>query len=297
FALISDIFSHASIAMADLTLTFFYTISTIFLFYYFTTKKRYYLLYSSIFMGFMAWSKEEGFGLLFVNTAVFVIYNIFLHVKKIINYKKNRLNKEQIIHISGNESVINVLAFFTIGFLIYLPWLITCFINNFTTSYLTNIRQIFDLKTTFTNLIDISYYFFVIHPVGIVFWIIFFLFIIFNIRFVLKENNFFLLTLSLFHFFLYLLIYLVTPYDLSWHLRFSADRLLMHLTPICTFLIGILLSNNKNNLIVIQKEKNKGLYILGYLILIGIILFIIIDIFFFELISDALNMFPLLILT
>ena len=106
-ATISEFFFLSTQIMGDLIMTFYYTLSTIFLSYYFISRKNYYLLYASIFAGFMALSKNEGLGLFIVNGLVFLIFNVFYLIKKQKKFK-------DFIH----ELLILVVP----GIIIYLPW-------------------------------------------------------------------------------------------------------------------------------------------------------------------------------
>ena len=89
------------------------------------------------------------------------------------------------------------------------------------------------------------------------------------------------------HFLVYIVIYLITPFPLEWQLFFSLNRELLHLTPICGFVIGILLVNNKN--LLLDFEENISLSKLVYLLTAIVVFFIIIDILFYEFISNMIN--------
>lgn len=246
-----EVFINATIAYADLTMTFFYSISTILLFYYIITKKRYYLLYSSIFLGLMAWSKHEGFALLVVNVFTFIIYNIVLLFKK---------------QIAIRNSLQNILVFFNIGFIIYLPWLIFTVFNNL--SYKNyDILTLFDIQHIFSDLLLILK--FLIIPQNfynasfLLFWAIFYFILLVNINKEFKEEIFILLLFCFFHFLLYIVFYIIYPsgIDLEWQLSVSLNRELLHLTPTCGFTLGILLSRNKKNLLDIRENSIKKIIV------------------------------------
>lgn len=261
-----SLYYFAYIAYADLPLTFFYAISTIFLFYYFSTEKQYYLLYSSIFMGLSAWVKNEGLGLLIINVLILVIYHIFLLIKKRINFK---------IFLKRS------LLFFIIGYSIYLPWQLFCIFNNFTSIYTSNIFDIFNIQTTISDIIIILEFFVNMllnfKDWGImffIFWFVSLIILILNIKTLFKEKIFFLVLLWVSHFLLYIFVYITTPYNLIWQLNGSIDRLLLHLTPTCCFLIGILLAQDDRKLV--DLKNNCFGKVISY-IFISIIFFFLFD--------------------
>lgn len=273
-ALVFDLFFHATIAYADLTFTFFYTVSTIFLFYYLCTKKDYYLLYSSIFMGFMCWSKIEGVGLLFVNFGILIIYHIFLILKKRIDYK---------IFIKRS------LKLFVVGILIFLPWQVFCIFNNLTTSYSAHFLEILDMQHVLLDTIIILNFLINFPLSWLFFWSIFFIVLLFNIKFIFNEKIFFLFLLCFFHFLLYIGIYIITPYDLEWQLQTSFSRELLHLIPICGYFSGILIAKNQKKLIDFREWSYYKIFVYFFLFVNAI--FIIMDILFYDFVSKLIDVF------
>ena len=280
-AMIPDFFLHATIAYADLAMTFFYTISTIFLFLYITKKKNYYLLYSSIFMGLMAWTKNEGLALLIINSFILILFNIYMLFKKEIVLKK---------------SILNLIGYFAIGFLIYLPWLLFSIFKNLARDeYSDNILDILNFNHVLRDL-QIIFKFLII-PQNfylasfLPFWILFFFFFILNIKYILKKNTFFLLLLCVSHFLLYIFIYIITEYDLIYQLNYSLNRELLHLTPISAFLIGILLSSKETYSTTLNARTILKFKMFMYILFIILLFFIIVDILFYEIISNIINQY------
>lgn len=257
-ASVSDIFLHATIAYADLALTFFYTISIILLFYYFKTKKIVFVIYSALFMGFMAWTKMEGLGLLFVNFGLVLIYNTFMLFKREIDFKKY---------------ITSIATIPIIAFMIYLPWFLTCIAYDFSSNYIANFKQIYDIEQSFLDLKIIFNYMSNLSFLFSIFWILFLLILILNIKSITKQEIFFLFLLIIFHFFLYIGIYIISPYNLEWHLKTSFNREILHITPICGFFIGIVLLNKDVNKINFGKKSNY--IIIGSSTLVSILIFII----------------------
>ncbi len=279
-ALLGFMFVLATTAVADLPLTFFYTIASIFLFYYVSTKKKHYLLYSSVFMGFSVWVKPEGFYLFIINASVFVLYQLYFLVIK----KKNL-----------NHAFREFLSFIILGILILLPWRIFYAIEGFENYYTPHLFEVLNYKRVLTRLRvilpRILYRSTSPFRWGLFFWFIFYLILILNIRILFKEDMMVLLLLISLHFLLYIVVYLITPLELKLHIRQSFDRMLLHLTPLCCFLMGILLSNNKK-LLVNFKEDSNYIPILKVIIILFICVAIIFSIFYDE-IYDSLKAFEL----
>ncbi|MFX1274647.1 MAG: hypothetical protein ACFFBP_02775 [Promethearchaeota archaeon] len=263
-ALVYEIYSASHFVGGDLLVAFYYTISTIFLCEYIFSRRKQFLIYSSIFMGFMALSKNEGFGLLIVNVGVLVLYQILFCIKKEIKFK---------------EMIILIILFAGIGLMIYVPWLVLISINNVGSAYLSNILNIFIIQNTINKLIDIIT-FILLQFLWIPFLILFFTVIIINIRTIYYEKLFFLVVLMISHLLLYILVYLITPYDLIWQLGTSIQRELMHLTPFAGFILGVVLIHIKNFDLEYKKENNSYQKIFLYISIIAIIFFVINSIIF-----------------
>jgi hypothetical protein len=234
FTITGNFFFHGIIAYADLGLTFFYTTSTILLFFFIKTGKKSYLLNSAIILGLMAWVKEEGIILMLLNIFILIIYQIVLKREKKIQFK---------------DFFINNLYFF-ISFLIYLPWFLIIIIFNLQSDFIYNFSKFDlnaitkDLKIIFVAVIKelLNY-----GNWGFLMWPTIFLILMMKMKLLFKNPNFLLFIFCILHFFLYILVYLITPLPLEWHLGTSLDRMLLHLTPIFCFLVGILLSENPKN--------------------------------------------------
>ncbi len=265
---------YTIVAYADPVLTFFYTISTVLLYYFITTKKESFLILSSIFTGFMAWSKNEGLGLLVINVSIFILYNLYLLIKKKLVFKK---------------TIAYCMVFFSVGFIIYLPWILMCLINNISNDYTSNIPLLFDTKKTIANFSIIIDKVIKIHYTMFLLWIAFYISLFINIKAIFKAERFFLLILIIFHYLLYIAIYLITPFALEWQIDSSFDREILHLVPISLFFIGILLAENKQFLIDFEKKERMSYKFLVYTFLIINLIFIILDIFYIHLASEIIR--------
>ncbi len=267
YAVIGQVFILAIHVKGDMPLTFFYSISSIFLFYYFHSKKKEFLVYSSVFMGFMAWCKIEGLALLVINISILIIYHFFLLLKK-TTYSKD-IFKLTILYTM-------------ISFIIYIPWFFYISFRGFPAEYITHYPNIFDIQSVFSDLINIFIrgFILILNPYkwGIIFWFVFFSILIFNLNIIKKnQNTLFLLFMCFFHFLVYILIYLITPLNLNLHLIQSFDRMVSHIVPLCCFLIGNLILNNEK--LNINYNENilykKMLYFFSLLIITSMIIIII----------------------
>jgi len=231
-ALLGNLFFHATIAYADLTITFFYTISTILLFCYIYYEKQHFLLYSSIFMGFTAWSKIEGIALFGINVIILIIYQVYKYFRK---------------EIAVSTSLKRLSIYLLITITIYLPWQIFLIVNNIPSEFITELAILFDFETSFSDLSVILDYiltvqFFDFLSWGSIYWLVFYIILILNFRTLLNEKIIFLFLFLVGHFILYIIIYIITPLELEWHLAQSIDRELLHLAPLSGFLIGAIIS-------------------------------------------------------
>ncbi|TXT57290.1 MAG: conserved membrane protein of unknown function [Promethearchaeota archaeon] len=240
-SLVPKIFDLSRTAYGDMPLTFFYTISTILLYCFFKTKKSVYVLLSYILMGFMAWTKNEGLALLVINTFVFLLYNIILGAKKEIPLKSSLKN----------------LGLFFPGYLIYLPWFVFARVHRFKDDYTSNLSELFDLNQVFNDLTEIFFY--ITHSSLTLFivWIAFISIFLLNIRGIFNKESAFLILMIIFHFLVYLAIYIISPFNLTWHLRTSLSRELSHIIPIFGFLDGILIINIEENSDFLFKKDSK----------------------------------------
>ena len=67
-----------------------------------------------------------------------------------------------------------------------------------------------------------------------------------SIRRLLKEDRFMMIAIIL-QFGFYILAYLATPHDIGWHIRWSWERLIAHLTPSLTFVVLVALLSPVDN--------------------------------------------------
>jgi len=231
-------------------------------------------------MGFMAWTKMEGFYIFIVNILILNFYFLFLLVKKRINYK-----------VVLKRSTFT----FLIGFLIYLPWLLFVILNNYQTLYLAQLFDIFDLRSTLLNLTIILTrgFILIVDPFrwGLIFWFFVFFIISLKYKLIFKENTFFLALLVSFHFLIYILVYIITPFDIKTHMIQSYSRTLLHLTPISLFLIGVIFADEKKLIFDFEKDPFFR-YILYIFVILIVISVIIIHLYFKPIFYFVRQIFP-----
>jgi len=85
------------------------------------------------------------------------------------------------------------------------------------------------------------------YPVGKrLFWVGIIAGVALSIRRLLKEDRFMMIAIIL-QFGFYILAYLATPHDIGWHIRWSWERLIAHLTPSLTFVVLVALLSPVDN--------------------------------------------------
>jgi hypothetical protein len=230
-------------------------------------------------MGFMAWTKIEGIYILIVNVIVLLLYQLLSLYKK----------KENIGRISRS-----IIVLFLPGFFIYLPWLIFININNYSPEYIHNVFNILNVQKTISNLYIFIWRssIFIVNPVkwGVIFWFTFYIFIFLNLKFLKKEKNFFLLLLIVAHYLLYVFVYLINPSNPRVHIGNSYERMLLHITPMCCYLIGILILNNKKLLLEFNEDSFHRylLIIFGLGLILSIILILLFHSYFLSFLKEYL---------
>jgi hypothetical protein len=106
-----------------------------------------------------------------------------------------------------------------------------------------------------------------------------------------KEDNFFLFLLVFIHFLVYIYVYIVTPYGAQLHIITSFNRMLLHITPISCFLIGILIFDNNRVISNIEDDSFFNYFIYGFAIFM-VIYIIIINLFHDPIFNFVREVFP-----
>ena len=210
---------------ADIQLAYFFLATTTFLYLYARENNTKFLFLAGLFAGFSAWTKNEG--------GVFVAISLLICILLSIKEKKN------------------LLKFFVFGLL--LPAVVIVLFKSVAPP-----NDLFLDKTkSFQQLFDVSRYQLIFDQIWqkmttFGFWpISFFLALILYTLSVwkpTKSKNPLWIPLSLFLFqsTSYLIIYLITPHDLYWHLATSLDRLMFQVFPILIFWLFTLLPSPRD---------------------------------------------------
>ena len=94
-------------------------------------------------------------------------------------------------------------TFLIVGSITYLPWFLTTLAYSFSNTYTPNINQLFDIERTINDLKIILDYVIAMPYLFSIFWMIFSIILILNIKSMIKGENFILFLYIVFHFLLY----------------------------------------------------------------------------------------------
>lgn len=224
FATSFTISRHSITSYSDLALTYYIFMTTIFLLQYLEEEKKESMIYAIIFQTVMIGIKTDGLGVFILNGLILFVYSLFKFLRK----KELKVLYKKLLVLS---------VFIIIPLLFYLPWQIICWKNGFSSEYLGQNENMFNfsviLKKLFIIILGFVKYMFIDY-----YWIIFFLILVFSFKQIKVERNFLLLLFIFSQLGLYLVVYLVTPADVSWQVNNSMDRMLLHISPIVFVSIG-----------------------------------------------------------
>ena len=131
---------YANTGYADIPLTFYYLIGTLFLFNFFQTKENINLIYAGNFNGFASFVKDEGLGLFVINIIMLLIFISY-------NFLKDKVTGRDFKQIARQ-----LISFIGLGYAFYLPWQIILWENSLSNEYIGNISVIFNLQQDWGNL-------------------------------------------------------------------------------------------------------------------------------------------------
>jgi len=213
----------AASGYADVPLSFFYFISTIYLYMWMKDHDRKdYLIIASIFSIFTIFTKLEGFMLFIINLSIFIMYVLF----NIKYFTKQKIKESSIYPL--------------LPFVILLPWFI----------FQRNLPNDFLFQFTIENFIQHLYrlpiiliYFLKIflNPIHWnILWILLSLSTLFTIKDTFKKPIIYLFLMLLLHLLAYLFIYTISPSSsVISQMHYSVDRrVLAHIVPVIVFLIS-----------------------------------------------------------
>jgi len=231
FITIPQFISLGSNGYADLPLIFYYFTSFVFLLKAYNNLDKRMLFISAMFAGFAAWTKNEGL--------VLSIFNVIILAAMIIIQRK--INRRNIIVLLEYSLVI---------LLIIIPWI--CLkkslgiandvVNggNFNlASILNNLKKLPIILSWFGKEI-------IVFKSWNLLWVFSLAIITFNFKRIFIRPILFIFLSLFFYLGIWVFIYIISPYDINWHLATSLNRLLLQITPSVLFLDGLLICQNLN---------------------------------------------------
>lgn len=215
----------ASSGYADVPLSFFYFISTIYLYGWMTnTKNNDSLIISSIFSIFLIFTKQEGIFLFTSNLLILILF-IFFDVE-------NKLKPRTIA----------LLTYSLLPLIILLPWFM------FQQNLPNNLQFQFSFETITQNfrrapviLLQFSKMFLNLMYWNVL-WILAGVTTIFTIKHTFRIPLVYLFLMLTLHLFAYVFMYIFTPLDFESHMSVSLNRMLIHIAPAIVFLISTQIS-------------------------------------------------------
>lgn len=220
---IGELYQGDFVGYADLPLSIYFLGAAGFFYLYTLDEKRSHIMLSSLFLGFGAWTKDEGLP--------FALSSAFLMALHILIRRKQTLK--------SLASLFAILAV-TTG-----PWLIYKAILRFPGEYEGHIS----LGTTLKNLNRLPH---ILNFMKMIFfkktslysytWYLYVITSLINWRGFLKRPLVYLNIMLLSQFAIYTLIYLITFLDIDFHLRTSFDRLVLQMLPLAMLITAINLS-------------------------------------------------------
>jgi hypothetical protein len=219
----------------DIPLAFFYTTSVIYLFFWMKYRKREDIIISAIFSGLSMFTKNEGLGLFAVTVFCLCIFVLFNSKKGIIK-----------------QNIKSLSVYIIIPILIILPWLIlslgmpTFLEEENYPGRLTIGTIVGNLSRTPVILSSFCKEFLDVKRWN-VFWILSGIAVLGCFKFTLKSPIKYILLILLLDFTMFVLIYVITPWDVKALISCSMTRLIIQITPLAVFLsthqIGMILNS------------------------------------------------------
>lgn len=211
---------------ADIPLAFFYTTGVIYLFCWMKERKKEDLLISAIFSGLAMFTKNEGSGFFAVTVFCLSIF-VFFNTKKGVIL----------------QNIKSLLAYVILPMLIVLTWIILTmgmptFIEEENYSgHLTLATVIGNISRTPIILTSFCLEFLDIRRWNI-FWILFGVAMIGGFKFTLKSSIKYIFLILILDFCLFVLVYIITPWDVKELISCSMTRLVIQITPIAVFIVS-----------------------------------------------------------
>ena len=209
---------------ADVPLAFFYTTSVIHLFFWMKYRKREDIIISAIFSGLAMFTKDEGLGLFVITVFCLSIFVLFNSKKEIIK-----------------QNIKSFSVYIIIPILIILPWLIIStgmptfseeenYPGRLTMSAIIgNFSRAPTISSSFCKeFLDIKRW--------NILWILSGIAVIGSFRLILKSPIKYIFLILLLDFTMFVLVYIITPWDVKELISCSMTRLIIQIAPLAVFL-------------------------------------------------------------
>lgn len=216
-ATIPQLTNYATNGYADMLFAFYYSASIFYIYLWIKEKSGLFLTLSFIMLALGIWTKNEGIALVVVNIAIIAIY-LLSEGKKFFK--------------QGLSYVFFILV--GIAFYTYIKGLLGLGVINADYMKVGSFgagKTIMAIKRIPWILYEYQRQFFGPKKWNII-WIIFILMFITGFKSAFSKDTKFLILAILFTFGVYTFVYMVTPFDLRWHLSTSASRLFIHFLPL-----------------------------------------------------------------
>lgn len=224
FATTPIVVRHGAQGYADIMLTFYYWVATALLLVWFQTPRSPLLILGAIFLGLTGWVKNEGLPLILINGCALGVY--------LLGSRR-----------SGSMGVPRVVFLFGgIAAGIVLPWLFVRYSFGFE-SDLRIPSLISMLSVERVWLIGKGFIRELFAPSSVLtrwnlVWYALVSVVVLHIRTLWRSLLRYPVLLIAGQVLLYSSVYMITPYDVEWHLDTSVDRLLLHLYPLGCCVVG-----------------------------------------------------------
>ena len=211
---------------ADVPLTFFYSVGIIYLFCWMKEREKVDLLISAIFSGLAIFTKNEGLGLFAVTVFCLSLFILFNSKKGVVG-----------------QNIESLSTYIIIPMLIVSPWLLlsmgmpTFVEDENYPGHLTIATVIANMPRMPTILSSFCLEFMDIRRWNI-FWILFGVAVIGGFKFMIKSLIKYIFLILILDFCLFVLVYIITPWNVKELISCSMTRLVIQITPIAVFIVS-----------------------------------------------------------
>jgi hypothetical protein len=217
------LFSTSIMQIADVPLAYYILAVTSSLLLYFFEKQAGFMVLAGLLTGFAAWTKNEG--MLFALSGMIgcILFGIF------------------------DKNSRHICKYFGVG--MAFPLAVVLYFK-FTLAPPSDLLNNFSVASLIVRLLDLSHYLIVLKSIGLTLlnfsiWnfsspvvLIGYLFLLGSrMKAPMKQGVYFVIPILTIQLIGYVLIYVLTPYNIQWHLYYSVERLMLHLMPSMVLLI------------------------------------------------------------